>query len=102
LILADTMTAHAQTLLLAGSFAFFLILILVVSTRLMLAARRRPPKHGTTEQAYQDLVAKIATAQEASAASLADLQTDFAQMKAKLDAVEQILKQKAPQPRDVP
>ncbi|WP_188409929.1 hypothetical protein [Agaricicola taiwanensis] len=94
------MTAHTQTLLLAGGLAAVLILILVVSTRMMLAARRQPRSRAATEQAYQELAERIAFAQEASAASLSRLQSDFTEMRAKLDAVERVLLEKERKPSE--
>jgi Tfp pilus assembly protein PilO len=46
-----------------------------------------------TEEAHRELADKCAAAQTACAASLAAMQTDFAEMKSKLASIEKVLRE---------
>lgn len=85
------MTEHATT--------FPLITVLVLATILLvfgmkyLTAGRQARLRSAGETAYRELSATAVAAQSASAASLAGLQADVSEMKARLAAVEKVLRE---------
>ena len=86
------MTAYGHSLIFAAALAFCLVVVLVISTRYLLRIRQRNAA-ALAVQPYDELIERIAAAQEVSASSMRELQNDFKSMHRKLDAVEQLLRE---------
>jgi Tfp pilus assembly protein PilO len=78
---------------------FLLVTILVLVTILLIfamryfAAARRAHLRAASDDAYRELAQKAVSVQTASAAALAGLQADLAEIKTRLAAVEKILRE---------
>lgn len=78
---------------------FLLPTILILATILLvfgmkyLSAARRTGAQAATEETYRRIAERSAEAQSAGAASLAAIQADVAELKARLAALEAILKE---------
>lgn len=85
------MTQSADTFLLLTILT--LVTILLVFGMKYFSAARQAQQRLAHEGAYQELADKVAVAQTAGAATLAKLESDVTEMKAKLSGIEKVLRE---------
>jgi hypothetical protein len=85
------MAEHANTFLLLTILG--LVTILLIFGMKYFSAGRQARVRFIGEGAYRELAEKGAAAQSSSAATLATIQTDLAEVKAKLAAIEKVLRE---------
>ncbi|WP_282610209.1 hypothetical protein [Pelagibius sp. Alg239-R121] len=85
------MTEQADTFLLLTILS--LVTILLVFGMKYFSALQRTRQLLANEGTYQELAARTATIQSASAAVLAQLETDIAEMKDRMTGIEKVLRE---------
>jgi hypothetical protein len=85
------MAAHTNTFLLL-SILVLVTVLLVFGMKYFSAARAVHARAGS-EGAYRELAEKAVSLQAANAASLAAVAADFSEMKARLTAIEKLLRE---------
>jgi hypothetical protein len=79
--------------------AFFVLAILAIAAVVLTTGMKffvdakKSDKNAAGADAFRELAEKYAAAQTASAAALVSLQTDFADVKTRLAAIEKVLRQ---------